>query len=367
VKTETRTSRATLPTLKDDPALRVAQDLGISLELWNAPGHHGVRLLLGPVCALCEREDVRTFDRCRKRRAYLTRPEVDLPAQLAEKCPRKVRLARSAPNGSDTGPTLFAFGYAAAEPSNDTDTAIQAFLHDLRGHLASGRDNPETARGEGEHSEILALFEAARGKLPWLAPAVAPADARTAELVAALVTGLESRRPAQRGHALRVRLLALLLGRELALPTGELEALHWAALLHGAGALGSAGPTDGEVCALDAAGGSSVEERIEATWRSLHDPSGCEGMQAILRHQRDRWKEPGEVPLGARCLAVADALDILLAADPPRRPRTLRTAIAALAASAAGRFDPAVLEALRRLQPWLERHVWIFLLQRRGL
>jgi HD-GYP domain-containing protein (c-di-GMP phosphodiesterase class II) len=144
-----------------------AQSMGLSVEIWRSPGRHAQRLTLGPGCTTCEQREPRIFDRCRKRRSYLTRREAPIPEQLAEKCPLKLRLARLGPVSGASGPTLFAFGYGSTpESPEEMDARVLSFLRDLRTLLVDRR------RGElefvqvesgGEESEEMSLLYSVSG------------------------------------------------------------------------------------------------------------------------------------------------------------------------------------------------------------
>src|SRR5262249_10195062 len=106
-----------------------AESMQLSLEVWDGSGRNPDRIQLGPGCAACEREQPRVFDRCRKRRTYLARRDAPIGPELAERCPVKLRLARSA---GTHGPALFAFGYAADLGDPKQDDRVLALLRDLR-------------------------------------------------------------------------------------------------------------------------------------------------------------------------------------------------------------------------------------------
>ncbi len=380
MKTEQISQELSASPRREHLAAVLARALQISLEIWNAGSHHGDRLALGPACAGCEQRDPRTFDRCRKRRSYLMRPEVDSPERLAEKCPLKVRLARLETSAGRTGPTLYAFGYAISGSIEETDARVMSFLDDMKALLRPQSGHMAGAVPEPVSTSLLGLFQPLAPSLPWAAPlqcvrvgnlaGEARAKSECTTLLSAFVSAIEARESSQSGHSVRVRLLAVLLGQEMGLGADELEALHWASYLHGAAALGSTSVHAGEACALDTSL-QTPEASHDSMWEPLRALGDVQPVIDILRHQRTRWDGVGQtrdaerdIPRAARCLAVADALDILMASDPKRRPRRLHVGVEALALGAGTRFDPAVIEALRRLQPRLESHAWIFLLAR---
>ena len=113
-----------------------ADSLGLSLEIWDGPGRPPERFGLSAGCTACEHEQSKVFDRCRKRRTYLSRREASVPPELTEKCPQKLRLARLASTPESPGPTLFAFGYPGDTDEACQDVRVLSFLRDLRRMLA---------------------------------------------------------------------------------------------------------------------------------------------------------------------------------------------------------------------------------------
>jgi hypothetical protein len=104
--------------------------MGLSVEIWDSAGRSSERLHQGPACAGCEAEQPRVFDRCRKRRTYLTRSDAQVADTLTEKCPLKLRLARMAVGTG--GPVLFGFGYGTDGDETRQDERVLSFLRDLR-------------------------------------------------------------------------------------------------------------------------------------------------------------------------------------------------------------------------------------------
>jgi hypothetical protein len=146
-----------------------ADSLGISLEIWDGPGRPPERFGLSNACRACEQEQSRVFDRCRKRRTYLSRREVTLPLELAEKCPVKLRLARLATAPEEAGPTLFGFGYTGEGGETQQDMRVLSFLRDLRRMLAEASEvQTEMSRMTHElvsQSEEMDLLHSVSGRL----------------------------------------------------------------------------------------------------------------------------------------------------------------------------------------------------------
>jgi len=165
------------------------------------------------------------------------------------------------------------------------------------------------------------------------------------------------------GHSRRVREIALAIGRELELSRDELELLGYAALFHDIGKLAipdaillKPGPLLAEEWALmqtHAEEGARIIERLGF----LHDavPS--------IRHHHERFDGTGyphgiageEIPLGARIIHVADALDSMLTTRIYRAALRSDAALRELKAGSGTQFCPRCVQALERILPLDER------------
>src|SRR5205823_12586887 len=82
----------------------------------------------------------------------------------------------------------------------------------------------------------------------------------------------------------------------------------------------------------------------------------------LIRHHHERWDGNGspdelradEIPLGARILAVADAVDAMTSDRPYRAARTFEYAKTEILKGSATHFDPEVVTAVIKSQHALE-------------
>ena len=161
------------------------------------------------------------------------------------------------------------------------------------------------------------------------------------------------------GHSRRVQQLALAIGRELGLSQPELDLLGHAALFHDIGKLAIP-----DMILLKPAGLTNTE------W-SLMQKHADEGARIIdrlgflndavpaIRHHHERFDGTGypdrlkgeEIPLGARIIHVADALDSMLTTRNYRKARPVRDALEELRQAAGTQFCPRCVAALERILP----------------
>jgi diguanylate cyclase (GGDEF)-like protein/putative nucleotidyltransferase with HDIG domain len=159
------------------------------------------------------------------------------------------------------------------------------------------------------------------------------------------------------GHSRRVQLLALAIGREVGLSQAELDLLGHAALFHDIGKLAipdaillKPATLSGDEWALmqrHADEGARIIDRLGF----LHDavPS--------IRHHHERFDGRGypdglggeEIPLGARIIHVADALDSMVTTRIYRAARPVDDALAELREGAGTQFCPRCVAAVERL------------------
>jgi ribonuclease P protein subunit RPR2 len=175
--------------------------------------------------------------------------------------------------------------------------------------------------------------------------------------VQALATAIEAKDHTTGGHIERVRRLGLLLADEIAPREARDPEMAYGFLLHDIGKL--AVPD----AILRAPGRLSEDE-----WALMrrHPEEGVRMLSAIpfldraldvVRHHHERWDGGGypdglkgeEIPLWARIFSVVDALDAITAERPYRAQRSYASALEEIRSHAGTQFDPAVVEALERL------------------
>ncbi|HSB37496.1 MAG TPA: diguanylate cyclase [Gaiellaceae bacterium] len=161
------------------------------------------------------------------------------------------------------------------------------------------------------------------------------------------------------GHSRRVQQLALAIGRELGLSQAELDLLGHAALFHDIGKLAIP-----DAILLKPA--SLTEEEWELMQR--HADEGARIIDRLgflndavpaIRHHHERFDGTGypdglkgeEIPLGARIIHVADALDSMLTTRIYRAARPATEALHELRRAAGTQFCPRCVAALERILP----------------
>jgi len=186
--------------------------------------------------------------------------------------------------------------------------------------------------------------------------ALAESFRRTLE---ALSRALEARDPYTEGHSRRTAFYADAIAGSLGLGREARNILRWAALLHD---LGKIGVPD---ALLHKKEGLTEEERRRM---AAHPEIGAgiitglpflKEAALLVRHHHERFDGAGTpdglagdaIPLEARILTVADALDALTTDRPYRKATGWEESLREMEKESGTRFDPVVLAALHRLPP----------------
>ena len=208
---------------------------------------------------------------------------------------------------------------------------------------------------------LLSIWAGQKQSLARSAASVAELEAANERLrllmlqtVESLARTIEARDPHTGGHTERVGAFALAIARRLRFRDDELRALAAGAVIHDVGKIGipdaillKEGPLD----------------ETEWAWMRRHPEIGAYILSEldipvvakhVARHHHERFDGGGypdglageEIPVAARVLTVADALDAMTSDRPYRRALPVDTALAELRDKAGSQFCPAVVEAL---------------------
>jgi hypothetical protein len=205
-----------------------------------------------------------------------------------------------------------------------------------------GRFSEEDAAYLEMFGEVAArLFESHRRTGNWRALVVSLAEA--------FGRAVDSKAAATVNHCVRVRDLAVVVGRSMGLTPGEVEALELAALLHDAGRLETASAEFSE------AGHRIHIFFTEAFLRSVRFPPHLAAVPEIACAHHETFDGTGyprgtrgaDLSMAARILQVVNAYDALVFAPQAGtgRPLAEADALTRLRAGAGTLYDPAVVEA----------------------
>ena len=159
------------------------------------------------------------------------------------------------------------------------------------------------------------------------------------------------------GHSRRVQNIALAIGRDLRLSQQELDVLSQAALFHDIGKLAVPEAILLKPAHLDSQEWRIVRRHPGEGARLLGRLSFLADALPAIRHHHERYDGSGypdglvgeEIPLGARIVNVADALDAMLTPRVYRPARAPLEALGELKAGAGSQFCPRCVDAVDRI------------------
>jgi diguanylate cyclase (GGDEF)-like protein/putative nucleotidyltransferase with HDIG domain len=161
------------------------------------------------------------------------------------------------------------------------------------------------------------------------------------------------------GHSRRVQQLALAIGRELGLSQAELDLLGHAALFHDIGKLAIPDAILLKPASLTDSEWTLMQKHADEGARIIDRLGFLNDAVPAIRHHHERFDGAGypdrlrgeEIPLGARIIHVADALDSMLTTRNYRAARPVREALEELRQAAGSQFCPRCVAALERILP----------------
>ncbi|MDX6473726.1 MAG: hypothetical protein QOK22_2542, partial [Gaiellaceae bacterium] len=161
------------------------------------------------------------------------------------------------------------------------------------------------------------------------------------------------------GHSRRVQQLSLAVGRELGLSQAELDLLGHAALFHDIGKLAIPDAILLKPASLTKEEWALMQRHAEEGARIIDRLGFLQDAVPAIRHHHERFDGTGypdriagdEIPLGARIIHVADALDSMLTTRIYRAARPVNEALAEVRNKSGSQFCPRCVEALERILP----------------
>jgi diguanylate cyclase (GGDEF)-like protein/putative nucleotidyltransferase with HDIG domain len=159
------------------------------------------------------------------------------------------------------------------------------------------------------------------------------------------------------GHSRRVQRLALGIGRGLGLSQAELDLLGHAALFHDIGKLAVPDAILLKPATLTTDEWTLMQRHADEGARIIDRLGFLNDAVPAIRHHHERYDGHGypdglageEIPLGARIIHVADALDSMLTTRIYRAARPVHDAVAELRLGSGSQFCPRCVGALERL------------------
>lgn len=175
------------------------------------------------------------------------------------------------------------------------------------------------------------------------------------ETVRALAAAIDARDPYTHGHSIRVAAYSQLLARKSGLDDGHVDAIRRGCLVHDIGKIGVRDTVllkPGELTPSELA---EMREHPAAGYRMLQRLEWDQRVFDVVLHHHERWDGGGypyglaadAVPVVARVVAIADALDAMTSQRPYRAALSYLEAVEVIVKQAGVQFDPALVKVFR--------------------
>jgi len=172
-------------------------------------------------------------------------------------------------------------------------------------------------------------------------------------LLNALAEVVDLRDPYVLGHSKQVARIAELLATKLGLPTKQVELIRKAGLLHDIGKLGISEAILFKPGKLTPFEYDVIKEHVTLGAEILESSYSLHNLVPIVRFHHEHYDGKGypsglqgsQIPIEARILAIADAVEAMASDRPYRRGRDQQEIVDELNRCASSQFDPLVVEA----------------------
>jgi len=175
------------------------------------------------------------------------------------------------------------------------------------------------------------------------------------ETVRALASAIDARDPYTHGHSIRVAAYSQLLARKSGLDDADVEAIRRGCLVHDIGKIGVRDTVLLKPGQLSPAEQAEMREHPAVGYRMLQRLEWDQRVFDVVLHHHERWDGSGypyglvaeAVPVVARVVAIADALDAMTSRRPYRSALTYPEALEVIVSQAGIQFDPGLVKAFR--------------------
>jgi len=176
--------------------------------------------------------------------------------------------------------------------------------------------------------------------------------------ITALVYALEAKDKYTSGHSQRVAGISVAIAKELGLPQPEIEKIRLAGLIHDIGKIGVRESVLNKPARVTADEYQHILSHCDIGEHILTPIVEDEQILKAVRHHHERYDgtgypdrlSGGQIPLGARILAVADTYDAIISGRPYREAESIQAACDEIQRHKGTQFDPEVVDAFLRIR-----------------
>lgn len=175
--------------------------------------------------------------------------------------------------------------------------------------------------------------------------------------IKSLVTLLDTRIPQEYTHSPYFSKLVVGIGHQMHLDEKQIESLKYASLLHDAGKIDVPAAILTKTTKLTAEEYTIIKRHPERGAQLLRPFQMLKPVIPIIMHHHEKYDgsgypsrlKKGQIPLGARVMAVADAFEAMVYGRPYRERVGLERALKEIRKKCGSQFDPKVVEAFMKI------------------
>lgn len=172
------------------------------------------------------------------------------------------------------------------------------------------------------------------------------------ETVRSLVAAIDAKDSYTKGHQERVAIYSILLGEELKFPQDEISLLQQAAILHDIGKIGISEQILRKTTALTPEEFEKIKQHPVIGAEIISPVEFLKEAVPIILHHHEKFDGTGypdgisclQIPLGARIIAVADAIDAMFSERPYAPAKSPSQVREELRRCSGTQFDPELVE-----------------------
>ena len=174
------------------------------------------------------------------------------------------------------------------------------------------------------------------------------------DLVAALVSALESKDVYTRGHSQRVAAMSQKLARRIGMPERSCQQMYLTGLLHDIGKIGLNDATLAKPGRLTRDEFEEIKRIPQSGWAILHDLQALGFVLPGVLHHHENYDGSGypdglhgeAIPLEGRIIGIADAYDAMISDRPYREGMSHETVAEVMTADGGKQWDPTLVALL---------------------
>ncbi|MFA5809068.1 MAG: HD domain-containing phosphohydrolase, partial [Thermoleophilia bacterium] len=174
--------------------------------------------------------------------------------------------------------------------------------------------------------------------------------------IRSLAEAIDAKDTSTRGHSDWVAKYAMMIGRQMGLENGRLDALKYAGYLHDVGKIGIPDSILAKTSQLTQEEWQLMKKHPIMSAKILEPVPLAPAIKAAIRHHHERYDGKGypyglsgeSIPVEARIMAVADSYEAMISDRPYRKALSDEQAVAELKRCVGSQFDPRMVEAFLR-------------------